>query len=131
MFEKNFVFKSVEESRVSDAVRIAVDGYHTGQKNVSALYDKDYSSEIEDSINDLFHNGKGLMVYENDGLVGFMGLFIGENKDTGGYKTAYGPTYGYGIKKGADRGKIASLLFQHISEMLLPINVRHYAINIY
>lgn len=131
MFERKYVFKPVDESCFSAAVRLAVDEYYTEQKNVNALYDKDYSTEIKTSINKLFHNGKGLVVYENDVPVGFIALFIGDNKDTEGYKTAHSPIYGYGIKKGTDRGKIASLLFQYISELLLKNNVRHYVITIY
>jgi len=130
LFERKYVFKPVEESCLSVVVRLAVDEYYAEQKNVSALYDKDYSPEIKNSINELFHNGKGLMIYENDVPVGFIGLFI-DDKDTEGYKTAHSPIYGYGIKKGTNRGIIASLLFQYISEMLLQTNVRHYAIKLY
>ena len=131
MFENKYVFKPVDESCLGIAVRLAMDEYHAEQKNVSALYDKDYSPEIKNSLNQLFQNGRGLMVYENDVPVGFLGVFIGDIKDTEGYKTAWGPICDYGIKRGTDRGRIASLLFQHLSELLLPLNVRNFIINIY
>lgn len=131
MFERKYVSKPVEESCLSAAVLLAADEYYAEQKNVSAFDDKDYLPEIKDGINKLLHNGKSLMIYENDVPVGFIGLFVNDNKDTEGYKRAFNPIGGYGIKKGTDRGKIASLLFQYISELLLQNNVRHYVINIY
>ena len=55
MSEGKYIFKSVDESCLSDAVRLAVDEYYAEQKNVSALYDKDYSPEIKSSIAELFY----------------------------------------------------------------------------
>jgi GNAT superfamily N-acetyltransferase len=126
-----YAIKPLDDDSLSSAVRLALDEYRAEQKHVNALYDKDYSLQIEQSINDLFRRGKAVMVFKNDVPVGFLGVFIVENTDNEGYKAAFGPVCDYGIKKGADRGRIASLLFQNLSELLLPLGVRHYAINIY
>ena len=130
MFEEKYVVKPLDESCLKVSVRLTMDEYRAEQRYVSALYDKNYSSEIETGINDLFRNGKAVVVYEHGVPVGFMGAYISD-KDTGGYKTAWGPICDYGIEKGTDRSKIASLLFQHLSELLLPLKVRHYFINVY
>jgi GNAT superfamily N-acetyltransferase len=131
LIEGEYFLENVEESHLNVAVQLAVDEYRNEQKNVTALYNKDYSSEIQNSIIDLFHNGKGHLIFENGIPVGFLGFYIGNNKDNKGYKTAFSPVYGYGINRGTDRGKIISLLFQHISELLLPLGVSNFIINLY
>jgi len=126
-----YFLKPVGEDCLNDAVRLAMDEYHVEQKNVRTLYNKDYSTEIKNSLSELFNNGKCLMLYENDVPAGFLGVIISDKTDSEGYKTAWGPICDYGIKTCDDRGRIASLLFQYLSELLLPLNVRHYTINIY
>jgi hypothetical protein len=131
MFEGKYNFKPCETSCLNIAVGFALGEYQNERKRVKALYDRDYSTEIETSLNKLFREGKAVMIYENSIPIGFLGVFISDNKDSEGYKTAWGPICDYGIKKGTDRSKVASLLFQHLSESLLSLNVRHYVVNIY
>lgn len=126
-----WVFEPADGSCLETAVQLTVDEYLAEQKNNRVLYDRDYSKEIAASLDSLFRNGKTLMAYENGTPVGFLGLMVGENTDGEGYKTAWGNIGGYGISRQADRGRVASMLFQYLSEMLLPLKVRDYVINVY
>ncbi len=130
MLEQKYLVKPLDESCLNAVIRLVSDEYLAEQSNVRALYDKDYSTEIETGIKALLRDGKAVVAYEHDVPVGFLGMFVSD-RDTKGYTIAWGPIHDYGIKRNSDRGTIASLLFQHLSELLLPLNVRHYMLNIY
>jgi len=123
--------KTIDINYIDAAIKLAVDNYLSEQQNVSSLFNNKYETEINKSINELFSYGLGVMAFENNELLGYMAFRLSGYEDYKGYKKVYSPIYGYGIKKGIDRGKIASLLFQHASENLLKLKVKGFEVKIY
>lgn len=123
--------KPIDINYIDAAIKLAVDNYLSEQQNVSSLFNNKYETEFNKSINELFSNGLGVMAFENNELLGYMAFRLSGYEDYKGYKKVYSPIYGYGIKKGIDRGKIASLLFQHASENLLKLKVKNFEVKIY
>ncbi|TWH78361.1 GNAT family N-acetyltransferase [Sedimentibacter saalensis] len=123
--------KSIDMNYIEAATKLAVDNYLSEQQEVSALFNNKYETEISQYINELFRCDLGVMVFENDNLLGYMAFRLSGYEDYNGYKKAYSPIYGYGIKEGIDRGKIASLLFQYASENLIKLNVRNFEVKVY
>lgn len=123
--------KPIDMNYLEAATKLAVDNYLSEQQEVSALFSNKYETEISQYINELFSCDLGAMVFENDELLGYMAFRLSVYKDYNGYKKAYSPIYGYGIKEGIDRGKIASLLFQYASENLIKLNVRNFEVKVY
>lgn len=111
-------FKELDNQYLDACVNIAACQYNEEQKVVSALYFKNYEKEIYQSVKRIFDNGTGIMAFEKGELAGYLSFGgIWEEQDNI-IKGISSPLCGYGISKGYDRGKIASLLFQHASEIL-------------
>jgi GNAT superfamily N-acetyltransferase len=73
---------------------------------------------------------KSLRVSKRGKVLGYLSFWGGNNGQFGNVKGSFSPLFanGYG---GEDRGKIASLLFQHASEEMIKEEILSYAICIY
>jgi GNAT superfamily N-acetyltransferase len=131
MTDTKYVFKIADSSFLDEAVLLASAEYAAEQKLVNALYAQDDTTEIRQGLEVLLHQGKIITAYKSGTLAGFLGVFYSRPNLADKYDSAWGPIGGYGIGKGPDRSKLASLLFQHLSEELLPFKVRDYTINLY
>lgn len=121
-------FRNLDIQYLDECVKIAAHQYREEQKLVSALYSKDYEKEIYQSVKYIFDNGTGMIAFEKEKVVGYLGF----GKIFGGDVNAISsPLCGYGISERYDRGKIASLLFQHASEILCEKGVASYNITVY
>jgi GNAT superfamily N-acetyltransferase len=123
--------KPLDMNYIEAATKLAVDSYLCEQQQVNALFNNKYEAEINKSIYELFSCNLGVMAFENNELLGYMAFRLSGYEDYKGYKKAYSPIYGYGIKKDTDRGKIASLLFQYASENLIKLSVRNFEVKVY
>ncbi|MBZ9689626.1 GNAT family N-acetyltransferase [Clostridium estertheticum] len=124
-------FKKLDNQYLDACVNIAAGRYSEEQKAVPALYFKDYEKEIYKSVKHIFDNDTGIMAFEKGELAGYLSFGeIWEEHDNL-IKGISSPLCGYGISKGYDRGKIASLLFQHASEILCKKGVGIYNITVY
>lgn len=124
-------FKKLDDKYLAECVNIAEYQYKEEQKSVPGLYLKDYKKEMYQSLKSLFNNDNGVIAFEKDKLAGYLcfGGIRGEDKD--GIKGTFSPLCGYGISKGCNRRKMASLLFQYASETLCEKKVGSYDITVY
>lgn len=126
-------FRKLDNKYMDECISIAFNQYYKEQRSVAALYDKDYRKEIYKSIHAIFECGNGVMVFEEDKLVGYL-AFSRIWEETVGSELINAiacPLCGYGISEGYDRAKVASLMFQHASEILCEKAVALYNIKVY
>lgn len=126
-------FRKLDNKYIDECVSIAFNQYCKEQRLVAALYDKDYRKEIYKSIHAIFECGNGVMAFEEDKLVGYLafGGIWNKTVDLELINAISCPLCGYGISEGYDRAKVASLMFQHASEMLCEKAVALYNIKVY
>jgi ribosomal protein S18 acetylase RimI-like enzyme len=124
-------FIKLDNQYLEDCVDLAVSQYNEEKKSVNALYSKDYKKQIYQSIKRIFEMDMGIIALEKGKLVGYLAFVGGWERKSSPKKETASPLCGYGISKEYDRGKIASLLFQHASEMLCKKGVGFYNITVY
>jgi GNAT superfamily N-acetyltransferase len=124
------IFEKLNEKYLEDAVKLAQAQYNMEHKHIEALYERDYYDILTDLLNEIFKNNHGLVVVERGKVLGFLGFLEGRNGHFGNVKGSFSPLFAnaYG---GEHRGKIASLLFQHVSEEMIKEEILSYAICIY
>jgi len=124
------IFEKFNEKYLDEAVKLAKAQYNMEQKHIEALYEKDYYDVLTDLLNDIFKINKGLVAIEKGKVLGYLGFWNGRNGHFGNVKGSYSPLFAnaYG---GENRDKIASLLFQHVSEEMIKEEILSYAICIY
>jgi GNAT superfamily N-acetyltransferase len=124
------IFEKLNEKHVEDAVKLAQAQYSMEQKNIEALYEKDYRDVLTHLIGNFFKNNYGMAAFENGKLVGYSGYWGGIEGFFGNVKGAFSPLFGNAYS-GHDRGKLASLLFQHTSEQMVKEEIFCYGICAY
>jgi ribosomal protein S18 acetylase RimI-like enzyme len=121
------VFDKLNEKYIEDAAKLALWQYNNELSHVEALYEKDYTSVIIDLLNDIFKGNNGVVAFDKGKLIGYLSFWGGINNLFGNVKGAFSPMFAnsYG---GDNRGKLASLLFQHASEEMVKKEILSYAI---
>ena len=124
------IFEKLDEKYLEDAIKLAQAQYNMEQKYIEALYEKDYKDILTDLLSEIFKRKYGVVAVERGNVLGYLSLWGGNNGQFGNVKGSFSPLFanGYG---GEDRGKIASLLFQHASEEMIKEEILSYAICIY
>lgn len=127
---KKMIFDKLDEKYIEDAVKVAKKQYDIEQKYIEALYEKDYTDILTDLIYDIFKRKCGVIAVDRGKVLGYLSFFGGINGQFGNVKGSFSPLYAnaYG---GEDRGRLASLLFQHASEKMIKEDIFSYAICVY
>ncbi len=112
------VFEKLNEKYLEDAVKLAQKQYNMEQKYIEALNDKDYKEVLTDLLSDIFKNNHGMVAIERGKVLGYLSFWKSVNGHFGNVKGSFSPLFAnaYG---GENRGKIASLLFQYVSEEMI------------
>jgi ribosomal protein S18 acetylase RimI-like enzyme len=124
------IFDKLNEKYLEDAVKLAQDQYNREQKHIEALYEKDYKDVLTALLKEIFENKRGLVAVERGKVLGYLGFWGARNNHFGNVKGSFSPLFAnaYG---GENRDKIASLLFQHVSEEMIKEEILSYAICLY
>lgn len=123
-------FKQLNVTYIEAAIHLAQENYQYEQQQVAALYNKDYREELTTALTEIFQTGSGCLALENGELIGYL-AFHKSWDDTENVKETASPIYGYGIRKGYDRAKMISLLFQKASEEMMKEGIGRYHITVY
>lgn len=124
------IFEKLNEKYIEDAVKLAQAQYNKEQKHIEALYEKDYKEILSSSLYDIFKNKYGAVAIEKGKVLGYLSLWGGINELFGNVKGSFSPMFANAYE-GDNRGKIASLLFQHASEEMVREEILSYAICAY
>lgn len=124
-------FIELDDQYLDACVDIAMEQYSRAQSSVYGLYLKDYKKEIFQYLKNSFGNHNGIMAFEKNKLVGYLAFGETWGGQLNTLKEISSPLWGYGISEGYNRGKMASLLFQHASEILCKNSVGNFNITVY
>ncbi|WP_346917247.1 GNAT family N-acetyltransferase [Clostridium sp.] len=124
------IFEKLNEKYLEDAVRLAQAQYNMEQKHIEALYEKDYKDVLTDLLSDIFKNKHGLVAVERGKVLGYLSFGRSVNGHFGNVKGSFSPLFANAYA-GENRGKIASLLFQYVSEEMIKEEILSYAICLY
>jgi len=124
------IFEKLDEKYIEDAVKLAEAQYNMEQKHIEALYQKDYKEILTVSLQDIFKGKYGAVAVEAGKVLGYLSFWGGFNGQFGNVKGSFSPMFANAYK-GENRGKIASLLFQHASEKMIKEEILSYAICAY
>jgi hypothetical protein len=123
-------FEKLHEKYVEDAVKLAQAEYDMEQRQNDALYEKNYHDVLTNSLNEMFKSKYGGVILENGKLSGYLVFLGGQEGHFGNVKGSFSPLSANAVG-GENRGKIASLLFQHISEEMIKEEILSFAICTY
>lgn len=124
------IFEKLNEKYLEDAVKLAQAQYDMEQKHIEALYEKDYKDVFTDLLSEIFNKKYGLVALEGGKVLGYLSFWGGMNGHFGNVKGCFSPLFANAYC-GENRGKLASLLFQHTSEKMVEEEILSYAICIY
>jgi ribosomal protein S18 acetylase RimI-like enzyme len=124
------IFEKLSEKYIEDAVKIAQAQYNMEQKHIEALYEKTYKDILTASLKDIFKSRYGAVAVEGGKVLGYLSFWGGINGQFGNVKGSFSPMFANAYE-GENRGKIASLLFQHASEEMIKEEFLSYAICAY
>jgi len=124
------IFEKLNEKYVEDAVKLAQAEYNMEQKHIEALYEKNYHDVLTNSLNDMFRSNYGVVALEKGKLIGYLGFWGGWDGHFGNVKGSFSPLFANAVG-GDNRGKTASMLFQHASEEMIKEEILSFAICTY
>lgn len=124
------IFEKLNEKYIEDAVKLAQAEYNMEQKQIEALYEKDYKDILTNSLNDMLNSKYGVVAVERGKLIGYLGFWGGWNGHFGKVRGSFSPLFANAIG-GENRGKTASLLFQYASEEMIKEEILSFAICTY
>lgn len=111
-------------------MKLAQAQYNMEQKHIEALHQKDYKEILTVSLQDIFKGKYGAVAVEGGKVLGYLSFWGGFNGQFGNVKGSFSPMFANAYA-GENRGKIASLLFQHASEEMIKEEILSYAICAY
>lgn len=124
------IFEKLNDKYIEDAVRLAQSQYNMEQKHIEALYEKDYKEILTSSLESIFKSKYGAVAVERGKVLGYLSFWGCINEHFGNVKGSFSPMFANAYD-GDNRGKIASLLFQHASEEMIKEEILSYAICAY
>lgn len=124
---RKVLLEKLNEKYIEDAVKLAQAEYDMEKEHVEALYEKDYKEILTHSLNDMFRGKYGVVAVEKGKLIGYLGFWGGMDGHFGNVKGSFSPLFANAIS-GENRGKTASLLFQHASEEMIKEGILSFAI---
>lgn len=124
------IFEKLNEKYLEDALKLAQAEYNSEQKQIEALYEKDYKDILINSLNDMFKSKYGAVAVERGKLLGYLSFWGGWDGHFGNVKGSFSPLFANAFS-GKNRGKTASLLFQYTSEEMIKEEILSFAICTY
>jgi ribosomal protein S18 acetylase RimI-like enzyme len=124
------IFEKLNGKYLEDAVKLAQADYNREQRQIEALYYKDYKDILTSSLNDMFKSNYGAVAVENGKLLGYLSFWGGWSGHFGNVKGSFSPLFANSFS-GENRGKTASLLFQYVSEEMVKEEILSFAICTY
>jgi ribosomal protein S18 acetylase RimI-like enzyme len=123
-------FRKVNSNYVSEAVALAMQEYERECRECGQLIKDDYKEKLQGLINNLFQSQYGIMALKQGELIGYLCFYGPWDGFFGDVKGAFSPLGGSAVT-GSDRKKIASLLFEKVSEKLIKDRICSIAICTY
>jgi GNAT superfamily N-acetyltransferase len=127
---KKMIFEELSEKYLEDAVKLAQIQYNMEQKYIESLYKKDYKEVLTGSLKEIFKSKYGAVAVEKGKVLGYLSFWGGFPGHFGNVKGSFSPLFANAFN-GEDRGKTASLLFQHVSQEMIKEEILSYAICVY
>lgn len=124
-------FENVDKKYVDEALKIALQEYKAEcLKCGSELIEANFEDHLRGMLEALFERQIGKVALENGRVIGYMAFWGPMEEFLGKAKGVFSPLGGNGFS-GEDRNKLASRLFQEVSENLLNEHVTSYALCCY
>lgn len=123
-------FIKVDSNYVSEAVALAMTEYDRECTKCGQLIKSNYKEKLQELIENLFQTKYGIMALEKGKLIGYLCFYGPWDGFFGEVKGAFSPLGGSAFT-GNDRNKMASLLFEKVSEELIKDEICSMAICIY
>lgn len=124
------IFEKLNEKYIEDAVKLAQAQYNMEQKQIEALYEKDYKDILTASLGGIFKSKFGAVAVERGKLLGYLSFWGGWSGHFGNVKGSFSPLFANAVG-GECRGKTLSLLFQYVSEQMIQDEILSFAICTY
>lgn len=124
------IFEKLNEKYLEDIIKLAQEQYNMAQKHIEALNNKDYKDVLNDSFKDILKSNRGLVAVERGKVLGYLGFWGSMDNHFGNVKGSFSPLFANAYS-GENRGKLASLLFQYVSEEMIKEEILSYGICVY
>lgn len=123
-------FKQVDIKYVEEALVLAMAEYDNECNRCGQLIKDNYKEKLQELILNLFKNKRGMVALKNGKLIGYLSFLGPWDGFFGDVKGAFSPLGGSGFS-GEDRNKLASLLFEKVSEELIKEEICSIAVCTY
>lgn len=120
-------FIKVEKKYVEEALKIALQEYAEETVKCPALIKQSFEEEIRALLTEIFEAKLGVVALEEGKVLGYIAFETIHENFFGMSKGVFSPLGASGFS-GSDRKKLASRLFEEVSNALLKKQVTHYAI---
>lgn len=124
------IFKNVGKEYVEEVLHIAMEEYKAECLKCPDLIQGNFEEELSGLLEALFDNHIGKVAIENEKVIGYLAFWGPIEGFFGNVKGAFSPLGGSGFS-GENRSKLASKLFQEVSEDLTQEGVCSYALSRY
>lgn len=128
--EKMMIFKNVDKEYVEEALQIAMEEYKAECLKCPGLIKRMFEEELRGLLEALFDSHLGKVALENEKVIGYLAFWGPIEGFFGNVKGAFSPLGGNGFR-GNHRSKLASKLFQAVSEELVEKGICSYALSHY
>lgn len=120
-------FKKVNVEYVDDAIELALNEYNNECEKCGQLIKDNYKDKLKELVTELFKSKYGMVAIEDSKLIGYISFWDIRNEFFGECKGVFSPLGGNAFA-GKDRNKLASLLFEKISQRLVDDGITSIAI---
>lgn len=120
-------FRKPELKYIDEAVELAIAEYKNECTSNKQLLVKNYMNKLKELISDIFNSKYGLLAIEDEKLVGYLMFWGGFEGQFGNVKGSFSPLFGSAFA-GRSRQKIASLLFENVSKIMIQDGIFSFAI---
>lgn len=120
-------FRKLELKYIDDAVELAIKEYKNECISNKQLLAKNYREKLRELLVDIFSSKYGLLAIQDEELVGYLVFWGGFQGQFGNVKGSFSPLFGSSFG-GRNRKKTASLLFEHVSKLMIKDGIFSFAI---
>lgn len=120
-------FIQLELKYIDEAVELAIEEYKNECASNHQLLVKDYRGELKELLIGIFNSKYGLMAIEDEKLVGYLVFIGGFQEQFGNVKGSFSPLFGSAFAS-ENRKRIASLLFENLSKLMIKDDIFSFAI---
>ena len=121
---------NLEEKYIEAASKLAIKEYECELEKCKVLVQENFQDEIRELIKSLFENKQGKIAIENDVLIGYIAFWGPWDGALGNVKGVFSPIGGSAFS-GADRGKLASILYAATAQEMADHGICGFALSRY